>query len=77
VLGDESGRDDLHRLTRAGRLVHRAPRLLGQAEDLARQRAKPPAPGVSAMPRPSPTKRSSASSLRSAATATETAGSVT
>jgi hypothetical protein len=42
VLGDEARRDDLHPPRRAGRVVHRPPRLLGQPEDLARERGQAP-----------------------------------
>src|SRR3954470_11103308 len=38
-------RDDLHVLRRARRLVYRAPRQLGEAEDLAGQRGEPAAAG--------------------------------
>ena len=43
VLGDEARRDDQHPPRGAGRVLHRAARLLGEAEDLARQRGEPPA----------------------------------
>ncbi len=43
VLGDEARRDDQHPPRGAGRVLHGAARLLGEAEDLARQRGEPPA----------------------------------
>ena len=43
MLGDEARRDDQHPPRGAGRVLHGPARLLGQAEDLARQRREPPA----------------------------------
>jgi hypothetical protein len=43
VVGDEARRDHLHPPRRARRVLHGAARLLGQAEDLARERGEPPA----------------------------------
>ena len=42
VLGDQTGCDDLHPARLAGRVLYRAPGLLGEAEDLRGERRQPP-----------------------------------
>ena len=77
VLGDDAGRGDLQLPRLAGRLLDAAPGLFGQAEDLAAQRGQPAAPGGQRDPAPIADEQLVAELLTSAATATDTAGSVT
>jgi hypothetical protein len=77
VFSDDGGGSHAHQARLARRVLYRAAGLLGQPEDLPGEHGQtPPAVGERDT-RPSRTNNSSPSSLRSAATATETAGSVT